>query len=134
MAGVSAVGSFGSRITWSTSPTCSIEQWHRAASAAVAKSAIGASGIGLVRFPTNAPAEIPESHFHHGPCLVEGWLDDSVDDIRSVASPSVQMVVSDEVVYLYDLTDQILGPDSIHQGNKIRSEDHKEGQTNNTDQ
>lgn len=98
-------------------PTAARELARRGYRHAVAKSCIGASGIGLVRFPTDQPAEIPRSHFHHGPCLVEGWLDDSVEGIRSVASPSVQMVVTEDCVYLYDLTDQILSSDSVHEGN-----------------
>ena len=84
---------------------------------AAAKSAIGASGIGLVKFPTDAPPEIPESHFREGPCLIEGWLDSSVERISHIASPSVQMVITDDEVHLYDLTDQILGEDSVHEGN-----------------
>lgn len=84
---------------------------------AAAKSAIGASGIGLIRFATDAPPSIPESHFRDGPCLIQGWLDDSVERISHIASPSVQMVVTDDTVHLYDITDQILGADSVHEGN-----------------
>lgn len=84
---------------------------------AAAKSAIGASGIGLVRFETSAPPAIPPSHFVHGPCLIEGWLDRSVQRITRVASPSVQMVILEDTIYLYDVTDQILGEDSVHEGN-----------------
>jgi hypothetical protein len=84
---------------------------------AAAKSAIGASGIGLVRFATSDPPVIPASHFREGPCLIEGWLDDSIERISHVASPSVQMVVTEETIHLYDITDQILGEDSVHEGN-----------------
>ncbi len=84
---------------------------------AVAKAAVGASGIGLARFETSRPPEIPESYFLEGPCLVEGWLDRSFPGIKSVASPSVQMVITESRIFLYDITDQILSPDSIHEGN-----------------
>ncbi|MFP6866391.1 MAG: hypothetical protein VCA35_10660 [Roseibacillus sp.] len=84
---------------------------------AAAKSAIGASGIGLIRFPTADPPPIPDCHFHEGPCLIEGWLDNTVDRISHIASPSVQMVVTEDTVHLYDITDQILGEDSVHEGN-----------------
>lgn len=84
---------------------------------AVAKSAIGASGIGLVRFATSNPPEIPTSHFREGPCLIQGWLDESVERVSHIASPSVQMVVTEDTIHLYDITDQILGDDSVHEGN-----------------
>lgn len=84
---------------------------------AAAKSALGASGIGLIRFPTANPPDIPESHFLEGPCLIEGWLDESVEHISHISSPSVQMLVTDNHVYLYDITDQILGEDNVHEGN-----------------
>ena len=83
----------------------------------VAKSQVGASGIGMTRFELHTPPEIPVCHFHDGPCLVQGWLDASVEDIRQIASPSVQIFVGSGRVTLYDLTDQILSPDSVHEGN-----------------
>lgn len=84
---------------------------------AVAKSQIGASGIGLVRFETAAPPDLPPPIFRDGCCLVQGWLDESVPEIERVASPSVQMLIGGEEIDLYDLTDQILSPRSIHEGN-----------------
>lgn len=98
-------------------PAAAHEMARRGYQFAVAKSAIGASGIGLIRFATSTPPDIPESHFRDGPCLIEGWLDESVDRIHHIASPSVQMVVTDDTVSLYDITDQILGDDSVHEGN-----------------
>ena len=97
--------------------TAAAELARRGYRFAAAKSAIGASGIGLMRFATADPPPIPASHFREGPCLVEGWLDSSVERISHVASPSVQMVVTDDTVHLYDITDQILGDDSVHEGN-----------------
>ncbi|NNC89892.1 MAG: hypothetical protein HKN82_15650 [Akkermansiaceae bacterium] len=84
---------------------------------AVVKSQIGASGIGLVRFDTHDPPEVPASHFVDGPCLVQGWIDDRTPGIERVASPSVQMLITDEEIYFYDLTDQILDSSSVHEGN-----------------
>lgn len=84
---------------------------------AVAKSQIGASGIGLVRFETADPPALPDSIFRDGRCLVQGWIDESLPGIDRVRSPSVQMLVDEETIHLYDLTDQILSPRSIHEGN-----------------
>lgn len=84
---------------------------------AVAKAQVGASGIGLVRFETADVPRFPPSIFRDGRCLVQGWLDDSMPDIERVCSPSVQMVIDDSRIDLYDLTDQILSPRSIHEGN-----------------
>jgi hypothetical protein len=44
-------------------------------------------------------------------------LDGQIADVVSVHSPSVQLFVRPEAVHLYDLTDQILSPDSVHEGN-----------------
>ena len=84
---------------------------------AVIKSRIGASGIGLVRFETAHPPDIPPHYFLDGPCLVQGWIDATLPEVTGVASPSVQLMLTDDALHLYDLTDQILGTDSIHQGN-----------------
>lgn len=89
----------------------------RGYSHAVVKSQIGASGIGLVRFATAAPPEIPPSHFTDGPCLVQGWLDDRCPGVARVASPSVQMLLTDDRIHFYDVTDQILDAESVHEGN-----------------
>ena len=86
---------------------------------AVIKTAIGASGVGLWKIPTKGTAkDVPDYCFHEGPCLVQGWLDDTIADVRAVHSPSVQLFVRPEAVHLYDLTDQILSTDSIHEGNQ----------------
>ena len=87
--------------------------FHRAA----VKSQIGASGIGLLKIDLHHPGEIPHYLFHEGACLVQGWLDASVDGIRVLGSPSVQFFVDEESVSLYDITDQILSQDSVHEGN-----------------
>ena len=84
----------------------------------VVKSQVGASGIGLTRFELHSPPEIPACHFHDGPCLVQGWLDPSIAGVQHVASPSVQIFVGEDGVTLFDLTDQILSPGSIHEGNQ----------------
>ena len=83
----------------------------------VIKAAVGASGIGLVRANANNPPPIPAHYFFDGPCLVQGWIDDTLDDITKVTSPSVQFLITEESVHLYDLTDQILSVDSVHEGN-----------------
>ena len=87
----------------------------------VVKASIGASGIGLVKIASlEDPPEagIPESFFFEGPCLVQGWLKPGESGVREIRSPSVQMFLSEEAVFLYDLTEQILSQASIHEGNE----------------
>ncbi len=85
---------------------------------AVVKAQIGASGIGMKKVDTESPESIPEYLFHEGPCLVEGWLDDSFDGIKVLGSPSVQMFVHDDCLHLYDITAQFLNAESVHEGNQ----------------
>lgn len=89
-------------------------------SRAAVKSAIGASGIGIWQLSTADPeptATVPDFAFSDGPCLVQGWIDPAHADVEAVHSPSAQLMVRDESVHLYDLTDQILSDQSVHQGN-----------------
>jgi len=89
---------------------------------AVVKAQIGASGIGLRRVDLPASsaeiARIPAMLFHEGPCLVQGWIEPGVNDVAAIRSPSVQLFVGDDSIHLYDLTEQILSRDSIHEGNE----------------
>lgn len=88
---------------------------------AVIRAQIGASGIGMMRLRDIRQAdqlpEIPEYIFYEGPCLLQGWLQSGVRKILEVRSPSTQLFVDDTHVYAYDVTEQILSNDSIHQGN-----------------
>jgi hypothetical protein len=84
---------------------------------AAVKSSIGASGVGIRRVELSEREEIPDYFFKSGPCMVQGWLDDSVDGARLIGSPSVQLFLTDQSVCLFDLTDQILGTDAGHEGN-----------------
>jgi hypothetical protein len=84
---------------------------------AVLKSPIGASGIGLIRVATDGDDDVPDYLFHEGACLVQGWLDDGKSSVQPIGSPSVQVFVADDSVTLYDITDQILSNESIHEGN-----------------
>lgn len=87
--------------------------------AAVLKSQIGASGIGLVKLSSDLPGpEIPEGFCHEGPCMVQAWLQPGDHGIAAVLSPSIQMFLHDDSAYLYDLTEQILDETSVHQGNE----------------
>ena len=91
---------------------------HAGYTRAVIKTAIGASGVGLWQMATEGDGiEIPDYCFHEGACLVQGWLDDKIADVNRIYSPSVQLFVQPDAVHLYDLTDQILGLDSVHEGN-----------------
>ena len=83
------------------------------------KAPIGGSGIGMLCLPaTEVSAErIPEYLFHEGACLVQGWMEEGVNGVRLLGSPSVQLFLSEHEVCLYDVTEQILGAHSVHEGN-----------------
>lgn len=86
----------------------------------VVKAPIGASGVGMIKFPADRICEagdFPEYIFFEGNVLVQGWLDEHTEGVKVIGSPSVQMFINHEGVYLYDVTDQILSVDSVHEGN-----------------
>lgn len=88
---------------------------------AVLKSQIGASGIGLRKVPTRSLDEresIPPMMFHEGPCMVQGWIEAGERGVTNLWSPSVQMFLDTTRIHLYDITEQILGEESVHQGNE----------------
>lgn len=89
----------------------------------VIKSAMGASGIGLIKVDsledTSAvAASVPEHFFFEGPCLVQGWLCPGEQGVSRVRSPSAQLFLDDKSVVIYDLTEQILSQSSVHEGNE----------------
>ena len=86
----------------------------------VIKAPVGASGVGLVKLEPGMDPEssVPEFFFYEGPCLVQGWMRPGLHGVESVLSPSVQLFLNEDRVYLYDLTEQILSDDSVHQGNE----------------
>ncbi|HKY08344.1 MAG TPA: hypothetical protein VJQ55_08885, partial [Candidatus Binatia bacterium] len=86
---------------------------------AVVKAQIGASGYGMVVVALAQPeiAAVPEFLFFEGPCMVQGWIEDGVLGVRKLASPSVQLFVDHDSVCLYDMTEQILSDQSVHEGN-----------------
>ena len=86
---------------------------------AVVKAQIGASGYGMIVVDLSDPAkaDVPEYLFFEGPCMVQGWIEDGVLGMRKLASPSVQLFLNTDTVFLYDMTEQILSEQSIHQGN-----------------
>jgi hypothetical protein len=82
------------------------------------KAAIGASGIGMCKVPTDRPPpSLPNFYFNDWPCLVQGWEDESRPGTAAIESPSVQLWLDDASVDAYDLTSQILSAESIHEGN-----------------
>jgi hypothetical protein len=87
---------------------------------AVVKAQVGASGYGMVKLETREPAldKVPDYLFFEGPCMVQGWLDQETPGVERIGSPSVQMFLSDDTVYLYDWTEQVLSDESIHEGNR----------------
>ncbi len=100
-------------------PTCIATLRKRGYSKAVVKAQIGASGIGITSLPTTPgnPVSIPEHFFFEGQCMVQGWLDNSVKNVRQMGSPSIQMFLDDNTLSLYDITEQILNLDCVHEGN-----------------
>lgn len=85
---------------------------------AVVKASIGASGIGMMKVELSQDSNrIPEYLFYEGPCLVQGWLDQTVKGVRYIGSPSVQMFIKDKDITLHDITEQILSKESVHEGN-----------------
>jgi hypothetical protein len=88
-------------------------------SKAVVKAQIGASGYGMIKLNTQSPRldSMPDYLFFEGPCMVQGWLDEETPGVRRIGSPSIQMFLDDEVVSLFDWTEQILSEASVHEGN-----------------
>jgi hypothetical protein len=86
---------------------------------AVVKAQIGASGYGMNIVPLDdaATPALPDFLFFEGPCMVQGWIEDGVLGMRKLASPSVQLFLNDDTVVLFDITEQILSEQSVHQGN-----------------
>lgn len=99
--------------------TCIATLRKKGYSKAVVKAQIGASGIGITSLPTLSgnPVSIPEHFFFEGPCMVQGWLDDTVKNIRQMGSPSIKIFLDDNTLSLYDITEQILNMDCVHEGN-----------------
>ncbi len=87
---------------------------------AVIKAQIGASGYGMVKAPIAGfePSHAPEYLFFEGPCMVQGWIDEDCRGVERLGSPSVQMFLNDDTVYLFDWTEQILSDESVHEGNQ----------------
>lgn len=90
--------------------------------AAVLKAQIGASGIGMIKFPDVRPSAnwpaVEEHFFFEGPAMVQGWLAPGVHGVTRMRSPSVQMFLNEESVCLFDMTEQILSEESVHEGNE----------------
>lgn len=86
---------------------------------AVIKAQIGASGYGMIKLETKEPRleGVPDYLFFEGPCMVQGWLDGETPGVERIGSPSVQMFLNEESVYLYDWTEQVLSHESVHEGN-----------------
>ncbi|MHC4321017.1 MAG: ATP-grasp domain-containing protein [Planctomycetota bacterium] len=100
-------------------PSCIATLRKKGYKKAVVKAQIGASGIGMTSLSTNPGItnSIPEHFFFEGPCMVQGWLDETVTNIRHMGSPSIQIFLNESTVSLYDITEQILNAESIHEGN-----------------
>ncbi len=100
-------------------PRCIAALRKRGYKQVVVKAQIGASGIGMTKLSADPDisSSIPVHFFFEGPCMVQGWLDETIDSIRHVGSPSIQLFLNDSTVSLFDITEQILNTDSVHEGN-----------------
>ena len=98
---------------------CLTELNRRGYAKAVVKAQIGASGYGMVKLDTKLddPRMVPDHLFFEGPCMVQGWLDHGTQGVEIVGSPSVQLFLNDDTVFLFDLTDQVLDQEGVHEGN-----------------
>ena len=85
----------------------------------VAKAQIGASGVGMLVLEAAQAGDssVPDYFFHEGACLMQGWLEDGVGGAAILGSPSVQIFVDEDTVSLFDITEQILSAESVHNGN-----------------
>ncbi|HEX9880597.1 MAG TPA: hypothetical protein VGB25_10415 [Candidatus Binatia bacterium] len=100
-------------------PECLAALHRKGYTQAVVKAQIGASGFGMVKLDPKSwrPEEVPHFMFFEGPCMVQGWLDEHIAGVERLGSPSVQLFLNDDTVFLFDLTEQILSAESVHQGN-----------------
>jgi len=56
--------------------------------------------------------------FHRESVLVQGWVEEGLHGVETISSPSVQFFCGDDNrISLYDLTDQLLSRNSVHEGN-----------------
>jgi hypothetical protein len=92
--------------------------WRDGYSQAVVKAQIGASGIGMMKVAAGEEIEVPGYFFFEGPVLVQVWLKPGEKGVTRMRSPSVQMFLDEDSVFLYDITEQVLSEASIHEGNE----------------
>ncbi len=101
---------------------CADELSNLGYQSAVIRAQVGASGIGMLRLrELRSPGEfpsVPPYFFHDGPCMVQGWLAPSNQDILEIYSPSTQLFLDENHVYAFDMTEQILSSENVHQGNE----------------
>lgn len=101
---------------------CARQLAQQGYSSAIVRSQIGASGIGMMRLAslheTDSLQQVPTYFFYEGPCLVQGWLAAGERGIQNIRSPSTQLFLDETTVYAFDMTEQILSVDSIHEGNE----------------
>jgi hypothetical protein len=100
-------------------PACLRELRRMEYAKAVVKAQIGASGYGMAKLATeNDRAEkVPDHLFFEGACMVQGWIEDEAGKVMKIGSPSVQLFVSDDSLFLFDLTEQVLDREGVHEGN-----------------
>jgi hypothetical protein len=103
-------------------PGCALRLEKLGYRKAVLRAQIGASGIGmLILADLSKPElfpEIPEHLFFEGECMVQGWLEPGVAGVTQIRSPSTQLFANEDTVFAFDMTEQILSHDSVHQGNE----------------
>lgn len=85
----------------------------------IVRASLGASGFGMFVADLAAARSEPfPSHlFREGRVLVHGWVEEGRMGASAVFSPSVQFFCGKDGVTIFDVTDQILRHESIHEGN-----------------
>lgn len=96
------------------------EQGYRSA---VIKAGLGASGIGIHQLKNfsltgDYASTLDDGYFSSGPCLVQAWLEPGRHNVSEILSPSVQLFLTEGQVRLFDMTEQLLSSQCVHQGNE----------------
>ena len=90
---------------------------------AIVRSALGASGFGMAIIDFHAPPQpgaLPAFLYRETRVLCQGWVETGIHGIDHILSPSVQFFASGlGRVTLYDVTEQLLSQQSVHEGNIV---------------
>jgi len=90
---------------------------------AIVRSALGASGFGMAIIDFSSPPQpeaLPAFLFREARVLCQGWVEVGIQGVGRILSPSVQFFSGGpERVTLFDITEQLLSRQSVHEGNIV---------------